>query len=601
MPSTNGNKHAPTRTAPVSLSALLALLRPFFRRHALRLIVGFAALITVDILQLLTPRIIKYGIDALSAGTTRDYLAKLAWLLLLLAAISAVLRYCWRYMIVGFSRILENGIRCRIFDHLLEMDAPFFERRTTGDLMAHCTNDLASIQLACGMGLVSATDASVLSAVAIAFMLYIHPQLTLIALVPMPLLIVGTKFLSSKLHHRFTRVQEIFSEMTESSRGSIVSIRLVKAYTMEAAHILRFDRLGRKYVRGNLRVATIHGLMFPLSTLVVGLSMLFILWYGGRLVIEGAITLGDFAAFITYLYLLVWPMMAIGWVASMVQRGLTSLARIHSLLASRPLLPEIADDGIRPPGREIVIHDLDFTYPEARAAALAGIDLTFRPGLYGLIGRTGSGKSTLCKLLLRLYPVADGALVLDGRDMNSLPTQTTQRLIAYVSQEAVLFSDSIAANIALGREEATREEIIAVAKVAAVHDDIMALAEGYDTRIGERGVLLSGGQKQRIALARALLCDRPILIIDDGLSAVDVDTEEQILTALASHLRGRIVLLVSNRLKTLAEAKEIIVLDEGRIVARGDHETILRESHLYQAMVAKQLPQLADGNAENAL
>jgi len=581
----SSDQHAP---GAVPLAALLSLLRPFFRRYRFRLLIGFSALITVDILQLITPRVIKYGIDALTIGTTQNYLVRLAWLLLLLAAISLALRFCWRYMIVGFSRILEHGIRCRIFDHLLELDAAFFERRTVGDLMAHSTNDLAAIQLACGIGLVSATDAVVLSAAAIGFMLYIHPQLTVAALLPMPLLIIGTKFLSAKLHIRFTRVQEIFSEMTEFSRSSIISIRLLKAYTMEAAHTERFDRLGRKYVRGNLRVATIHGLMFPLATLAGSLGMLLILWYGGHLVIEGAITLGDFVAFITYLYLLIWPMMAIGWVASLVQRGLTSLGRIHSLLASRSLLPEVEDDGQILPGRDIALNDLTFSYPGAKTPALAAVSLTFSPGLYGIIGRTGSGKSTLCKLILRLYPVVDGALFLDDCDMNNLPVAAVQRRIAYVSQEAMLFSDSIAANIALGKEEATREEVIAVAKIAAVHDDIMALAEGYGTRIGERGVRLSGGQKQRIALARALLCDRPVLIIDDGLSAVDVDTEEQILAALAGHLRDRVVLLVSNRLKTLAAAKEIIVFDEGRIVAKGSHSAMLATSHLYQAMAAKQ-------------
>ncbi|MDR3090245.1 MAG: ABC transporter ATP-binding protein/permease [Desulfobulbaceae bacterium] len=582
----------------VPISALLSLLRPFFRRHRSRLILGFAALVAVDILQLITPRIIKYGIDALTTGTSQDYLTSLAWLLLALAIFSAALRFCWRYMIVGFSRILEHGIRCRIFEHLLKMDAPFFERRTTGDLMAHCTNDLAAIQLACGIGLVSATDAVVLSGVAICFMLYIHPQLTLVALTPMPFLIIGTKYLSGKLHRRFTSVQEIFSEMTEFSRAAIVSIRLLKAHTMETTHSLRFEALGRKYVRGNLKVATIHGLMFPLATMVGSLGMLLILWYGGRLALENVITLGDFVAFITYLYLLIWPMMAIGWVASLVQRGLTSLGRIHSLLTVRPFLPELADDGLTPPGREIVLRHLDFSYPEAKAAALNDISLTFYPGLYGIIGRTGSGKSTLLKLLVRLYPVADGALLFDGRDANSLPTAAIQRAIAYVGQEAVLFSNSIAANIALGKETASREEIIAVAKAAAVHDDILSLAEGYETRIGERGARLSGGQKQRVALARALLCDRPILIIDDGLSAVDVDTEERILLALADHFRDRIVLLVSNRLKTLAAAREIIVLDQGRIVARGDHRTMMRQSHLYQAMVAKQLP---DKRAEHAI
>ena len=393
---------------------VLGILRPIFSQFRGRLLLGFAALIGVDLLQLLIPRLLKTAVDALSAGAaTQGGLLRIGFFIILVAGGAAVLRFCWRYLIIGFSRLLERDIRNRIYGHILKLDRPFFEKHTTGDIMAHVSNDLQAVQMACGIGLVSAVDALVMSAAAIGFMIHIHGTLTLLALLPMPLLAVCTRILTGRLHHRFNIVQEQFSLLTEFVRSSLVSMRLVKAYTMENLQKKEFEKLGRQYVQQNIRVAAIQGLLGPVSTLVGNLGMMLVLYFGGRFAIEGRISLGDFVAFISYLYMLVWPMMAIGWVANLAQRGITSLRRIHILLASKP-------DLSAGPGKEKVsaaepsflLRDITFAYSGSALPVLRNINLELRSGIYGITGRTGSGKSTLCKLLARLYPVRDGSLFL---------------------------------------------------------------------------------------------------------------------------------------------------------------------------------------------
>lgn len=574
-----------------SHASLLRLLAPIFRSHWPRLLVGFLALVAVDFLQLLIPRFVKSAVDGLAAQTaTSARLIELSLAVLAVAVIVAGLRFVWRYLIIGFSRILEKKLRDRLFNHVLRMDQPFFERWTIGDLMAHASNDLATIQMACGMGLVAAVDSLVMSAAALGFMLAISVKLTLIALLPMPLLIVCTRVLSGRLHHRFNLVQEQFALLTEFARATLVSVRLIKAYTLERFQEERFRSLGAAYVRSNLKVAAIQGLLFPIATLVGNIGMLLLLYYGGVLVIDGRITIGAFVAFVSYLYMLIWPMMALGWVANLSQRGITSLRRIHRLLAQRPVV-ETGRAEIQPLPAAVptayACRKLTFTYPSGNRPALAGLDLDIGPGLVGMTGRTGSGKSTLCKLLLRMYPVADGMLFFRGVDVNRLGQAAIRDCIAYVGQEPVVFADTVAANIAFGRPEATMAEIEAAAQAAAIDADIRGFAEGYRAVIGERGVKLSGGQRQRLALARALLCDRPMLIIDDALSAIDVETEQQVLRGLLDHLHGKSVLLISHRINVLRHADRIVILDGGRLVDEGRHETLLTNP-LYRAMAEKQ-------------
>ncbi|PIE59475.1 MAG: multidrug ABC transporter ATP-binding protein [Desulfobulbus propionicus] len=566
----------------------LQVVGPLFRQHPYRLLCGIIAIVFVDCLQLYIPRILKHGIDSLAAQTADLHsLLFLGSLVILASFCMLVLRFTWRYLIVGFSRIVENKIRDRLYAHILSLDQPFFKSRATGDLTAHSSNDLNAVQMACGMGLVAGSDALIMTVLAIMFLLVIDVRLTLAALSPMPFLAAATFFLSSRLHYRFTQVQEQFSTMTAFSLNTLRSIQLVQGYTLERLQQRRFARLGKDYIYSNIRVAMVQGILHPLSILVGNLTLVLVLYYGGSLVIRQDITLGDFVAVIAYMYLMIWPMMAVGWVAMLVQRGVTSLVRVHHLLEQRPVV-ERKNAAFFPAQRELVcrLHTLTFSYNNAAVPALSAVNCTISPGITGIAGRTGSGKSTLCSLLLRLYPVEDGMICINDTDVNDLKVASLRENISYVSQEPVLFSGSIADNIAFGRPDASRQEIRLAACDAAIHDEIMQLPGGYDARIGERGVKLSGGQRQRMALARALLCRRPMLIIDDGLTGIDVETEQTILRRIAALDTFSSVIIVSHRLNVLCLADNILVLEQGKMAAFGRHEDLLAHP-LYRTMMEK--------------
>ncbi len=567
------------------------LIAPIFRRHILRLSAGFMALIVVDLLQLITPRIIKWAVDSIQQGSaTAGRLARYGLYIILIALAVAVFRFVWRQLILGFSRILENDLRNRMFSHLLLLDKGFFQKTTTGEVMALATNDLSAVQLATGMGVVALVDATFMGIAAFGFMLYIHPPLTFIAIAPMPLLAILTRVLSSRLHRRFKRVQEQFSALTEFVRSTISSIRLVKAYNQEELQAARFAEMGEIYVRNNLRLAFIFGTLFPISGFIGNASMLLVLVFGGRFTITGAITAGDFVAFISYLFIMTWPMMAMGWVADLFQRGLTSLSRIQALLDRQPELAERPGAVSRDIEKgEIRVENLTFAYPGQAEPSLKAISLQVPGGRFvGVVGRTGAGKTTLCNLIARLYAVEDRTLLFDGFDVNGLTLHSIRSSIAYVPQDVVLFSETIAFNITLGRADASREEIEKVARAAAIHDEILAMPEGYETRIGERGIKLSGGQRQRIAIARALMLDRPIIIIDDALSAVDMETEHAIINSISSYLEGRTCIVVSHRVAPLADAKEILVMENGRIVDRGTHDQLIERNVFYKTIYRHQ-------------
>jgi len=577
------------------------LVLPFFLQYRLQLFIGFLSLLAVNGLQLVIPRIIKHAIDGLQQeGTTADVLMQYGILIFGLALCIAVFRFGWRYLILGFSRHLEKDLRNWLFSHLLTLDRVFFQGRTTGEIMALATNDLAAVQLAGGMGLVAFADALVLSVAALSFMAYIHPGLTLIAIVPMPVLALLTRFLSKRLHRYFRKVQEQFSILTQFVRTSINSIRMIKAYTMEKNQTQRFDVMGREYVQDNLRLAKIQGTLFPVSGFIANSSMLLVLLFGGRLTIQGSITIGDFVAFTSYLFMLTWPMMALGWVTNLFQRGVTSLQRIQQVLDEEPIIISPLNP-IRIPEKltVITVRNLTFSYPNQQNEILKDISLEIRWGILGIVGRTGSGKTTLSHLLARLYPVENDTVFWNNIDVNKLDPDEVRRKIALVPQDVTVFSDTVRDNISMGKPGAGQKEIEAVARAAAIHDEILALPKGYDTRIGERGVKLSGGQRQRIALARALLSDRQVLIIDDGLSAVDMETEHEIIGAMQPFVRDRICIIVSHRLAPLAQADRLIVMDRGKVAAQGDHEQLIRESRFYATIYEYQTSRM--GNPSNPL
>ena len=585
----------------------IRLLKPYLRQNLLRLAGGFSTLILVDLLQLFIPRVVKNAVDLLQKGaaTPRDLLDYGTCIILLALAI-AVFRFVWRQLIFGFSRIVEIDLRKRMLSHLLSLDKVYFQKTTTGEAMALATNDLSAVQLGVGMGGVAFVDAVFMGFAAFGFMLYIHPLLTFIALAPMPLLAFLTRRLSSRLHGRFKKVQEQFSILTEFVRSNLSSIRLVKAYNQEELQKQRFAQMGDTYVRDNLKLAVINGTLFPISGFIGNSSMLLVLIFGGRLTISGTITAGDFVAFISYLFIMTWPMMAMGWVTDLFQRGVTSLSRIEALLNEKPHLAdrdETSHSAFPGPHSEprsslrgeILVKDLHFAYPGQETQGLKGVDLHVPRGmLLGIVGRTGAGKTTLCNLLARLFPVPNGSIFFDGRDVNSISIESVRSAIAYVPQDVVLFSDTIAFNIAFGRPEASTGDIERVARAAAIYDDIAAMPQGYETRIGERGVKLSGGQRQRIAIARALLLDRPIILIDDGLSAVDMETEHAIIRSIASYLKGRTCIIVSHRIAPLVDADEIVVMEKGRVVDRGPHIELIERNAFYAGIYRHQTNSYAE-------
>jgi ATP-binding cassette subfamily B protein len=562
-----------------------SLIGPIFRKYRLQLSIGLGAMLLVDILQLYVPRVIKSTIDGLNQGIFTDTdLLRNAWIIVGLAVGIGSFRFVWRYLIIGFSRILERDIRDQLFSHILTLDKAFFQKKTTGDMIALSTNDLTAVQLACGMGLVAFVDAFIMLFAAISFMIYINPILTAVALFPLPLLAILTKSLAGKLHKRFKEVQEQFSTITQFARSAISSIRLIKIYNQQDNQGRQFNRLGRQYISQNIKTARIQGVLFPVSTMIANASLLLVVFFGGRMTILRHITIGDFVAFMTYLFMLTWPMMAIGWVANLFQRGLTSLERIKDILDVEPQLSVHGGIDCTQAPETVSVRNLTFTYPQSNKPVLREIDLHFSQGLIGLVGPTGCGKSTLCELLARLYKVPDNTITWDRSDINTLSLKSTRSMISFVPQNTHLFSNTISFNISLAKPEATQEEIEMAAKTASIHTEILNLPNGYETRIGEKGVKLSGGQKQRIALARALLADKPILIIDDGLSAVDVNTENTILQNLSILFRNKIVLFASHRLHPLTSAKKVVVLEEGKITAIGSHSELLERNEFFRTI-----------------
>ncbi|MBV5307525.1 MAG: ABC transporter ATP-binding protein [Desulfobulbaceae bacterium] len=562
---------------------------PYFKKYWQRLFWGILALLTVDLLQLYIPRVIKQAVDALQLGqATSASLLGQGGLILSFAIGIAFFRFTWRYLVLGFSRLLERDLRNLLLSRLVRMDRPFFNRRPAGEIMALSGNDLTNVQMACGIGIVSFIDAFMMTAAAVVFMAYIHPGLTFLALAPMPVLAISTGLLSAMLHKRYKLVQEQFSDLTEFARSTLMAIRLIKAYTQEQRQTEHFDRLGKDFVRNNIRLAMVQGILTPFSTLIASTSLLLVLYFGGRLTIAGTISIGDFVAFMTYLGLLTWPMMAMGWVANLFQRGVTSLYRISKVMEEEPLLREPQNPLPLPVVTSLSVRNLSFQYSGRKAMALNDLSLDISPGLLGIVGRTGSGKSTLCQLLARLYPVPDDRLFMAGIDYNQLPLAELREKIAYVPQETILFSDTIRTNIAFGRPDASDAEIAQAARAAGIHEEIAAFKDGYQSLVGEKGLLLSGGQRQRIALARALLLDRPVVIIDDGLSAVDTDTEHQIIKNFDSWLPGRICILVSHRVAPLLAAERIIVMEKGSIAAQGSHLQLLETSPFYRTIYQHQ-------------
>jgi len=566
-------------------------LKDYFVQYRWSLIIGLATLLVVDGLQLIIPQVIRWAIDDLTrGGVVRADLITYGLYIAGIALLIGFFRYFWRYLILGTARRIEEALRNRLFSHLQTLSLGFFQETKTGDLMAHATNDIDAVRMAVGMGLVAITDILVLGASSIVFMVLIDPRLTLFAMIPMPFIALVTTRFSGLVHSRFEDVQASFSRLTERVRESLAGIRVVKAFVQEEKERGRLGQIGEEYVGKNLRLIKVWGMFFPLIMLLANLGTVIVLWLGGRGTIAGTITVGGFVAFMTYLGILTWPMMALGWVINLIQRGSASMGRINKILNTQP---EIADlPSVRPLSKlegRIEFRGLTFSYGAGRAPALKGVTFEVNPGEFvAIVGRTGTGKTTLCNLIPRLFSPPNGHLFLDEWEIHAIPLKTLRGGIGYVPQDTFLFSTTIRENIAFRNPEASEGEIAKAAHISQIDEDIRSFPMGIETVIGEKGVTLSGGQRQRIAMARAILSNPQIMILDDALSSVDTQTEERIWNGLGEILRGKTRIVVSHRLSSIKGADKIVVLDDGEIREMGDHASLLSMGGIYAEIYWRQ-------------
>jgi ATP-binding cassette subfamily B protein len=583
-------------------------LLPYVIPYRRQFLLGLICVVLSSTFQLLSPWVLKFAVDDLGRAVTREKLAMYAALILAVACVRAVFLFLMRRIIIGASRQIEYDVRNAFFARLQQMPLGYYQGRRTGDLMSRATNDLNAVRMMIGPAVMYSSSTILVFAVAIALMWSIDARLTLIALLPLPLVSISVKYFGSAIHRRFEAIQAQLADLSAVVQEALAGVRVVRAYTQETFEVERFSAANVEYVRRNRVLIRLQGLFYPSMTLFLGFGSLLVLWVGSREVIRGRITLGEFVAFNSYLVMLSWPMIAFGWVTNMLQRGMASWKRMLEVLDATPA---IADTSVTPAGQAaplaggIEVRDLVFTYPGSDRPALDRVSLRIEPGeTVAFVGATGSGKSTLISLLPRLHEPPRGTVFLDGVDIREIPLAALRGAIGVVPQEPFLFSETIAENIAFAVQQTPHESKAALgtsdeadfearvreaAAVARLDADVESFPDGYQTAVGERGITLSGGQKQRTALARALMMDPRILILDDALSAVDTHTEEEILTRLRGVMRQRTSIIVAHRISTVRDAEQIFVLDHGRIVERGGHRDLVAHGGLYAALYRKQL------------
>ena len=547
---------------------------------------GGLCLVMKDLAQALQPLMIRGAVDSFRNGAV---FVRFAGYLVGLALLKGIFQYWMRVILIGISRDIEFDLRNDLFAHLIRLSPEYYARTRTGDIMARATNDLNAVRMMLGPGVMYWFETSLTFILAIAIMTHVDWRLALFAVMPAPAVSLAVSLFGRMIHERFEQIQAMFSDVSSRVQENLAGVRMIRAFVQEKAEMRRFETLNRDYIAQNIRLVRIQGIFQPLLESLIGVTFLVVLWVGGKQVLAGRISVGSFVMFNTYMGMLVWPMIALGWVVNLMQRGSASLQRINDILREQPSIASPPD----PVSLGAVRGEIEFrraTVDYGSGPALNAIDLRIPAGTtLAVVGHTGSGKTTLVNLLPRLFDPTGGAVLLDGIDLRRVDPAELRRHIGFVPQETFLFSATIAANIAFGVEEANPEQIRRAAEMAGLAGDIEGFPLGYDTLVGERGITLSGGQKQRTAIARALLREPRILILDDALSAVDTQTEEQILTHLAGMMRGRTVILISHRVSTVRQADAIVVLEHGKIVERGTHEELVEAGGYYAALSQKQM------------
>ena len=577
-------------------------LLPYIRRYRRDYLLGFGSLALCSTLFAVSPRVLQYAIDDLYTGVTRSKLAAYAGVLLLIAGLAGYFRYQMRRIIISASRGFEYDLRNDFFAHLERLPVAFFQQNRTGDLMSRATNDLSSVRMMVGPAVMYLANTLITAMVSIFLMFSIDVRLTLIVLLPLPIVSITVRMFGAAIHKTFEEVQEKLSDMSAVVQESLTGVRVVRAYRQEPSEIDRFRAANLDYLQHNRRLSRLQGAFFPTMSLFLGISALLALWLGSRDVMSGRITVGELVAFNAYLAQLAWPMIAFGWVTNLLERGMASWKRMLSVMDT---VPEVRDENqglgtgdwrVAQPRESRVRGDIEFrhlTFRYGGKAVLSDVSFRVRAGeTVAIVGATGSGKSTLVSLLPRLQNPPRGTVFIDGRDVRDMPLSELRGAIGFVPQEPFLFSDTLGDNVAFGvpaLKQTHPERIAAAAGVAQLHKDVRDFPAGYDTLVGERGITLSGGQKQRTAIARAVITEPAILILDDALSAVDTYTEEDILSRLRTVMRERTAIIISHRISTVRDADQIVVLDAGRLVEKGTHDELLRLGGHYAALHQKQL------------
>ena len=563
-------------------------------RYRRSLLTGFCCVVITSSIALAGPWVLKYAIDDLDGGVTMDKVRLYAAALLLMAAVGGFFRFLMRRIIIGASRDFEYDLRNEFFASLQRLDQGYFQQHRTGDLMSRATNDLSAVRMMIGPAVMYTSSTGITFVIAIVLMVSIDPWLTMTALIPLPFISVMVHFFGTAIHHRFEKIQEQFSEISAVTQESLAGVRVVRAYGQEPSEIERFRRENEEYVRRNKALIRLQGMYYPSMGLLMGLGALLVLWLGSRQVVAGSMTVGELVAFNTYLMMLGWPMIAFGWVTNLLQRGMASWKRMLDVLDAQPGVVDPAVPGAIA-SIEQVRGDIEFrhlTFAYGSDVVLSDITARIPQGTTtAIVGATGSGKSTLLSLLPRLNDPPPGTVFIDGVDVRDIPLDVLRGAIGFILQEPFLFSATIGDNVALGARDGqdTRQAVEAAAAVARLDKDVASFPKGYDTMVGERGITLSGGQKQRTAIARALIIDPRILVLDDALSAVDTYTEDEILHRLSDVMKRRTSIIVSHRVSTVRDADQILVLDRGRIAERGTHDELLRGDGLYADLYRKQL------------
>jgi len=564
---------------------------PYLKRYWKNLAWGGLAVIAYNVVRIILPLIVGHAIDDMKHGVTPQLIAHHALRLLLVAALSAIFLYITRQVIIGASREIEYDLRNDLFANLERQAMSFYHTHRTGDIMARTTNDLNAVRQLLGPAIMYSANCLVFTAAALPFMIHISPKLTLWAVGPLPIASVLVQSFGHRIHRRFERIQAMFSDISAKAQENFSGARLVRAFAQEDAEIAAFEQANIEYIGRSMHLVRLMAMLWPSLELVLGLGLMITLLVGGHEVVAHRISVGDFAAFNVYMVQLIWPMIAIGWVVNLFQRGTASVVRIDELLKEQPAIVDA--DNLPPQPAvlrgDIEFRNLSFTYSTGGPEILHNVSLSIPAGTsLAIVGPTGSGKSTLVSLVPRLHDAPDGMVLIDGTPVRQHSLEQLRQNIGFVPQETFLFSDTLAQNVAFGRPDATYEQIVDAARVAHIATEILEFPRGFDTLVGERGITLSGGQKQRTAIARAVLRDPRILILDDALASVDTYTEEQILSGLRKVMEGRTTLLISHRISTARNADQIAVLVGGRIVERGTHDDLIARNGYYTALAEKQ-------------